>query len=184
MQKTRAIASARAFLGYSGFDLLVDIVGLEPIDTWRTWRDFEGNTLVIHKTKSVRVHRSKIPSKKTIDIFRKSNPLNIAKHSYWVLCLFGNPKSILCFLGYDGKLRCCQFNGAEWIGNTSPILLGYDVLRCVISGYIETDARKISIPIITYPKDFDIEEAWESGYPSNDAFVQDKLYKLLKVGNK
>lgn len=167
MQKNRAVASATAFLGCR-FDLIVDIVGLDPKGDWNLWEDSEGNQLRIAKNKAVHVFPAKSEAQKTMDVFRKASPLVISKHSYWVMAIFGQQKDMLCFLGLDGMLRCCYFEDNSWKYNMSPVLLGFRMLRCVISGYIETDTRRIKTVSLSYPKDFNIEEVWASGYPATD----------------
>jgi hypothetical protein len=174
MQKKRAIASAQAFLGCR-FDLLVDIVGLDPKGDWNLWEDSEGNQLRIAKNKAVHVLPAKHEPTSTMDVFRKAHPALIAKHSYWALSLFGDRQSMLCFLGDDGTLRCCYFENNTWQYNMSPVLLGYKALRYVISGYIETDSRRLRTLSLPYPKDFHIEEAWASGYPTTDRKLQERI---------
>lgn len=174
MQKKRAIASAQAFLG-AHFDLIVEIVGLDPKRDWNIWEDSEGNQLRIAKNKAVHVLPAKNEPISTLDVFRKSPPSLIAKHSYWSLSLFGDNKTMLCFLGNDGTVRCCYFENNIWKYNMSPVLLGYKALRYVVSGYIETDARKLRLLNLSYPKGFNIEEAWASGYPTTDNKLQERI---------
>jgi hypothetical protein len=179
MHRTRAIASARAFLDAPRFEILVDIVGLEPKEDWHTWEDGEGNRLRIAKNKSVQVYSLKTKSEITKDVFRKARPELIASHSYWVLSLFGNSDgykdTILAFLGYDGSLRCCLFRDKVWIENFSPVLLGYQTLSYISSGYIDNESRILKSLKVTYPKGFDIEEAWASGFPTTDINLQERI---------
>lgn len=174
MQKKRAIASAQAALNFP-FGILVDIVGLDPVDGWNLWRDSEGNLLRIAKNKAVQVFPAKEEPKITKDVFRKARPELIARYSYWALSLFGNNESLLCFLGNDGTLRVSYFKNNIWQYNISSILLGYQALRYVVSGYIETDSRKISSLKVSYPKGFRIEEAWASGYPTSSKDLQERI---------
>lgn len=174
MQKKRAIVSAEAALNFP-FGLLVDIVGLDPIDGWNLWRDSEGNLLRITKSKAVQVFPAKKEPKITKDVFRKAQPELIARYSYWVLSLFGNNESILCFLGNDGLLRVSYFKNSIWQYNVPSVLLGYQALRYVISGYIDIDPRKISSLKVSYLKDFRIEEAWASGYPTSDKDLRERI---------
>jgi hypothetical protein len=175
MQKKRAIASARAFLNAPRFDLIVEILKLNPEEDWTKWQDIEGNQLKISKNKAIHVYHSKQESEYTNDVYRKAKPVNIAKHSYWVLALFGSTQSILSFIGNDGTLRCCYFENNIWKCNLPPIMLGYQILGYIASGYIETESRKIAIPIIGYPKRFKIEEAWASGYPVADTNLKERI---------
>ena len=180
MQKKRAIASARAFLGIP-FDLLAEIAALDPIEDWHLWTDPEGNRLRIAKNKSVQVYPARHESRTTKDVFRKAEPALIAKHSYWVLALFGKDETLLNFLGNDGLLRTCYFEERIWQYNMSSVLLGFKALRYVGSGYIETRSRQITSPLkIKYPKGFEIEEAWASGYPTTDSNLQERIRCHLK----
>jgi hypothetical protein len=181
MHRTRAIASARAFLGTPQFEILVDIVGLEPKGDWHVWEDTEGNRLRIAKNKSVQVYAQspKAESEVTKDVFRKARPDLIAKHSYWVLSLFGNScgheDTVLAFLGNDGNLRCCFFRDKVWQRNFSPVLLGFQALSYVSSGYIDNESRILKSLKVTYPKGFDIEEVWASGFPTTDTNLQELI---------
>lgn len=177
MHKKRAIASARAFLGMP-FEVLAEIAVLTPKGDWHLWEDPEGNRLRIAKNKAVQVYPAKTSSS-TKDIFRKALPELIAKNSYWVLALFGNDKSLLSFLGNDGVLRCCYFESGIWQCNINSVLLGFRVLRYVCSGYIENKSREISSLRIKYPKSFEIEEAWGSGYPTSDSKLQERMCHLI-----
>lgn len=175
MQKKRAIASARAFLNAPRFDVVVEILKINPKGDWTQWQDFEGNTLKISKNKAVHVYPSKHDLEVTKDVYRKARPDSIAKNSYWVLAMFGKTQSILSFLGNDGTLRCCYFENNIWKCNIAPVLLGYQVLNYIASGYIEIESRKIAIPKIGYSRNFDIEEVWASGYPVTDTNLQEKI---------
>lgn len=168
MQKKRAIASARAFLEDANFDVIVQILRLNPLEDWTQWVDIEGNCLTISKNKVIYIYPSKENIQVTNDVYRKTNAITIANHSYWMLAMFGQDKSILSFLGNDGMLRCCYFENDIWKCNIQPLLLGYQILSYVASEYINTETRKIQIPKISYPNNFDIEEAWMSGYPCID----------------
>lgn len=178
MQTKRAIASARAFLGVP-FDLLVDIANIETKGDWHFWEDAEGNRLRIAKNKSVQVYPAKQEAAHTKDVFRKALPSRIAQQSYWVLAIFGK-STLLNFLGHDGMLRCCYFEDHVWKGNISPVLLGYQALRYVFSGYMDLEPRQINSLKITYPKGFKIEEAWASGYPSTNSKYQEQILCHLK----
>lgn len=175
MQKKRAIASARSFLNDPKFEFLVDIVDLEPRNGWTSWYDFEENYMKILKNKSIHVYPSKNKSNKTNDVFRKSNANIISKHSYWVMAMFCKSKSLLNFLGNDGRLRVCYFEDNIWKYNISPLLLGFRTLKVIVSGYIEEEARMINSIKIRYIKDLEIEEVWCSGYPSNNKKLQEKI---------
>jgi hypothetical protein len=181
MHRTRAIASARAFLGTPQFEILADIVGLEPTGDWHVWEDAEGNRLRIAKNKSVQVYAQspKAESEVTKDVFRKARPELIAKHSYWVLSLFGNnqgcQQTVLAFLGNNGNLRCCVFIDKVWQMNISPVLLGFQTLSHISLGYIDNESRIIKSLNVTYPKGFGIEEAWASGFPTTDSNLQERI---------
>lgn len=175
MQKKRAIASARAFLNAPRFGLIVDILNLNPKWDWTQWQDPEGNYLKISKNKAIHVYPSKQELESTKDVYRKARPETIARHSYWVLAMFGETQSVLSFLGNDGTLRCCYFENNIWKFNISPMLLGYKILDCIVFGYIETEPRKVKIPKISYPKNFNIEEAWATGYPVVDDNLQERI---------
>jgi hypothetical protein len=175
MQKKRAIASARAFLNLPSFDLIVSILDLQPKGSWDQWEDAEGNYLKISKNKSIRVFLPKKDTLTTRDIYRKAHPRMIAKHSYWILALFGKNQSIISFLGNDGILRCCYFENNIWKYNISPLLLGFDILKCVISEYLELDSRKLQLVSVKHPKSFKIEEVWASGIPANDFSLQERI---------
>lgn len=175
MQKNRAIASARAFLNSSRFELIVDILGLQPKGDWTQWEDSEGNRLKISKNKAVHIYPSSGEAETTKDVYRKARPSTIAEHSYWVLAAFGQKETILTFLGNDGVLRCSYFENNIWKYNISPVLLGFQALDFIASGYIDTDPRKIRSLRITYPKGFEIEEVWATGYPTNDTTLQERI---------
>lgn len=177
MKVSSAIASARAGTKEPRFDVITEILDIRPQGDWRVWSDAESNLLKISKNGAVQVHPA-VESKGTRDVFRKAKPKLIAKHSYWVLALFG-PAQILTFLGNDGILRSCIFDG-KWVQNQSPILLGFKTLRFIASGYIDPEPRKISNINVTYPKDFEIEEAWASSYPSSDLELQEKIQCLIR----
>lgn len=175
MQKKRAIASARAFLNAPCFELIVEILKLSPKGDWTQWQDFEGNTLKISKNKTVHIYLSKQEVGITNDVYRKARPVSIAKHSYWTLAMFGKTQSLLSFIGNDGTLRCCYFENNVWKCNLPPIVLGYQTLGYIASGYIETEPRKIVLPKIIYLKNFEIEEAWASSYPVTDTNLQERI---------
>jgi hypothetical protein len=138
--------------------------------------DADGNRLRIAKNKSVLVYPAKKEPSVTKDIFRKAPPALIAKNSYWILALFGKNHSLLSFLGNDGNLRSCYFEDEVWQYNMSSTLLGYRALRYVSSGYIETYCRRIITSLkVKYPKGFEIEEAWASGYPSSNDKFQERI---------
>jgi hypothetical protein len=174
MQKKRAIVSARAFLNSPRFDLIVQILRLNPQGDWTKWQDPEGNYLKISKNKTVYVYPFKLDSQFTKDVYRKARPETIARYSYWVLAIFGKTQTILSFLGNDGTLRCCYFENCIWKYNISPILLGYKTLDLIASEYLEVPPKKIVIPTLSYQKKLDIEEAWVSGYPA-DSNLQEKI---------
>jgi|SRR5690606_30442622 len=177
MKRSAAIASARIGTKESRFNTIVEILDLKHKGDWRIWEDAESNILKISKNGAVQVYPSKI-SITTRDIFKKAEPKLIAKHSYWVLCLFGTTQKILVFLGNDGILRCCLFDNNQWIENLSSVLLGFKTLKVIASGYIDSEPRRMPQMNITYPKSFEIEEAWASGYPSNDSQLQEKIQCL------
>jgi hypothetical protein len=179
MQKDRAIASARAFLNCP-FDILVDMIGLEPKEDWYLWLDQEGNRLRIFKSRAVRVYPSPVPATKTKDVFRKARPGLIEHHSYWGMLLSGDNKNILILLGNDGKIRSSSFKDNIWIENINPLLLGFGILRYIASGYLESSVRTIKTLNITYPKDFEIEEAWAFGIPIEDNNLKERVRCLLK----
>lgn len=174
MQKKRAIASAQAALSFP-FGLVVDIAGLEPMVGWNSWTDSECNLLRIAKNNAVQVFPCSTEYPITKDVFRKARPELIAKHSYWVLSLFGKDNTLLCFLGNDGTLRVSYFESNTWQYNMSCTLLGFQALRYVASGYLESDSRKISSLKVSYPKEFEIEEAWASGYPTSHRKLQERI---------
>jgi hypothetical protein len=178
MQKNRAVASARAFLNCP-FDIIVDMLSLHPKDDWHLWLDPEGNRLRILKTKNVKVYPAveKIPQTK--DVFRKANPELIIKNSYWGTLIIGQNKKILILLGNDGKLRCSYFVDNIWIENICPLLLGFDILRYIASGYLESNTREIKQLKITYPHDFEIEDAWAFGLPVEDTNIHNHLDTML-----
>ena len=179
MNKSRAIASARAAINCP-FDILSDMLILEPKGDWHLWLDPEGNRLRIFKNRAVQVYPAAIQATKTKDIFRKARPELIKKHSYWVMPIYGKGKNILTFLGNDGKLRSCYFEGNIWKSNISPLLLGINTLRYIVNGYLETNPRLIKLTNISYPKDFEIEEAWASGIPIEDTNLKERVRCLLK----
>lgn len=175
MQKNRAIASARAFLNSSRFEIVAEILGLQPKHDWTQWEDSEGNRLKISKNKAVYIYPAKIDAVSTKDVYRKSQPNTIAEHSYWVLAVFGKTETIFAFLGNDGMLRCCYFQNNKWKYNIPPIFLGFQTLDLIASWYIDTDPRKISSFKLSHPKSFEIEEAWVTGYPTNDTTLQERI---------
>jgi hypothetical protein len=166
MRKDRLMASARAALNCP-FDLLVDMLGLEPVEDWHVWIDSEGNRLRILKNGAVKVYPATTISTKTIDVFRKANPALIERHSYWGMLLSGQ-NNILILLGNDGKIRASYFEKHIWVRNISPLLLGFGILRYISSGYLETNPRAIKLLKVSYPNDFVIEEAWAFGIPIED----------------
>ena len=171
MQKSRAIASARAFLENSAFDIVVDISNLNPKEDWHLWEDPEGNQLSITKNHRVIVTPSEIRATKTRDLFRQAPPVLIAKYSYWVLALFGEDKTILNFLGNDGLLRVCFFMGKKWEMNIAPLIIGYPMLNVIATSYLDIEPQDIIVPRTM----FEIEEAWASGYPSTDSILQERI---------
>lgn len=175
MQKNRAIVSARAFLDSTSFELVVDILGLQPKKDWTQWEDSEGNLLKVAKNKTVHVYPAKEEAEATMDVYRKARPSVIADHSYWVLAAFGREKSIFAFLGNDGVLRCSYFENNTWKMNLPPVLIGFQALNIVASGYIDIDPRKIRSIKLSYPKGFEIEEAWATGYPTTDTTLQERI---------
>lgn len=175
MQKKRAITSASAFLN-SNFNIIVDITGIEIKENdWHLWQDMEGNSLRITKPGLVQVYPAKYPKQVTKDIFVKALPSIIADHSYWLLAIFAKNKSLLCFLGNDGLLRCSYFENKTWKMNISSLLLGYNVLSYTSSGYMENVTRRIRDIKVTYPKGLDIEEVWASGYPVTDKKLRERI---------
>jgi hypothetical protein len=167
MNKGRLIASARAALNCP-FDLLVDMLSLEPKEDWHLWLDPEGNRLRIFKNRAARVYPSLTAATKTRDIFRKARPELIERNSYWGVLIDGQNKNILILLGNDGKLRSCYFEDNIWKENISPLLLGFNILRYIASGYLESNVRTIKLLNIAYPRDFKIEEGWAFGLPIED----------------
>jgi hypothetical protein len=179
MQKDRAIASARAAINCP-FDILADMLMLEPKGDWHFWLDSEGNRLRIFKNRAVQVYPALVPATKTKDIFRKARPALIGKNSYWFILYSAKEKDIITFLGNDGKLRSCYFEGGIWKNNISPLLLGINTLRYIVNGYLETNTRLIKPTNISYPKDFEIEEAWVSGIPIEEKNLKERVRCLLK----
>jgi len=180
MLKSRAIASAR--VAVDRFDVIASILDLEPKESWTLWEDSEGNRLRIAKNRSVHVYPAKIPKQVTKDVYRKAHPATIAKKSYWALALFDkNKKSIFAFVGHDGTLRASYFENKRWIINISPVLLGIQILRSVSSGYIDEEPRTFSNLKVKYPKDFDIETAWSTGFPSPNTTLQENIICHLKT---
>lgn len=167
MKQARASASARAFLNCP-FDLLVDMLSLEPKDDWHLWLDPEGNRLRLLKSRAVIAYPAATKVQRTKDIFRKAHPSLIVRHSYWGVLISGQTHQILLLLGNDGKLRCSYFKDGIWIENISPVLLGFDILRYIVSGYLEPKSRIIKSPNIKYVKNLGIEESWAFGLPIED----------------
>lgn len=182
MKISAAIASARAGTKEPKFDIITEILDLKPKGNWRVWEDAESNILKISKNGSVLIRPSNNPYTTTNprDVFRKAHPKLIAKHSYWVLAMFGQNQAILSFLGNDGILRCCLFDDKGWLGNQNPILLGFRTLKVIASGYIDSEPRKMPQINITYPKCFEIENSWGSSYPSTDSQLQEKIQWLIR----
>jgi len=180
MQKDRIIASARAFLNCP-FDILVDMIGLEPKEDWHLWLDPEGNRLRIFKSRAVQVYPAQVQATKTKDVFRKARPELIEHHSYWGILISGYNKNILILLGNDGKIRSSYFKDNIWTENISPLLLGFGILRYIASGYLESSVRIIKTLDITYPKEFEIEEALAFGIPIEDNNnLKERIRCLLK----
>lgn len=184
MNKDKAIASARAALGCQ-FDILVDMLDLDPVVDWHVWKDADGNSLRICKNKSVKIYPSTRTSNITKDIFRKALPSLIYKHSYWGMLLSDVEKTdnILILLGNDGKLRCSYFINNIWIQNFNPLLLGFGILKYIICWYLETEVRSIKSLKTLYPHDFEIEEAWSFGFPVEDNDIYERIKCLLKIQN-
>lgn len=180
MQKTKLAASARAFLNCP-FDLLVDMLSLEPKEDWHLWLDPEGNRLRISKNRAVQVYPTTAQAQKTKDVFRKAPPQLIEHHSYWGALIAGNTQNILILLGNDGKLRSCHFKDNIWVENTCPLLLGFGILRYIISGYLEPGVRVIKSLNISYPNEFGIENAWAFGLPIEDNNIKERVRCLLKI---
>jgi hypothetical protein len=178
MNKKRAMASARAATNCP-FDILAGMLMLEPKEDWHLWFDPEGNRLRIFENRAVKIYPAAIPLSKTKDVFRKARPELIEKYSYWAMPILGKNKNILILLGNDGKLRSCYFEDNIWKGNISPLLLGINILRYVSNGYLETESRPIKLTNISYPKDFEIEEAWASGLPIEEPNLQRQLDAIL-----
>jgi hypothetical protein len=179
MKKSQALASARAFLHFP-FDILVDMLSLEPHEDWHGWQDSDGNRLRILKNGRVNVYPSKQATNKTTDVFRKAKPELIARHSYWGMLLSGKD-NILIFLGNDGRVRCSYFKNNIWYKNLSPLLLGFDIIRYIVYGYLETNTVQIKPPKISYPHDIGIEEAWAFGFPiENNQTIKEHIRCLLK----
>ncbi|MCK9567862.1 hypothetical protein M0R72_02780 [Candidatus Pacearchaeota archaeon] len=177
MRQERLIASARAALNCP-FDLLVDMLGLEPVEDWHVWRDFDGNRLRLLKNGVVKVYPATAISTKTTDVFRKANPALIERHSYWGMLLSGQ-NNILILLGNDGKIRSSYFENNIWVRNISPLLLGFGILRYISSGYLETNLRTIKFLKVSYPNDFIIEEAWAFGLPIEQANIKERVDILI-----
>jgi len=178
MKKNRLIASARAFL-VCKFDIIVDMLSLEPKEDWHLWLDPEGNRLRIGKNRAVQVYPSTTSARKTKDVFRKAPPQLIERHSYWGSLVSGQNKNILILLGNDGKLRSSYFEDNIWIENISPLLLGFGILRYISSGYLEPGVRIIKSLNISYPKEFGIESAWAFGLPIEDNNIKERVRCLL-----
>jgi hypothetical protein len=178
MKRERAIASARAALNCP-FDLLVDMLSLEPETDWHGWLDSEGNRLRILKNGTVKVYPATTPATKTKDVFRKAHPALIERHSYWGMLLSGKD-NILILLGNDGKIRSSYFENNIWVRNISPLLLGFGILRYISSGYLETNPRTIKLLKVSYPHDFGIEEAWAFGIPIEQTNLKERVRCLLK----
>lgn len=178
MKRTSAIASAKVLTKEPRFQVIADILEISPKETWRVWEDDEKNLLKISKNGAVQVYPSKDPVS-TKDVFKKAHPRMIAKHSYWVMVLSSKNKYVLIFLGEDGFLRCSIFEDNKWVENQSPVLLGFKLLKVIASGYIDSEPRRIQGMKITYPKCFEIEDAWVSGFPSRDSHLQEKIHCLI-----
>jgi len=175
MLKSSALASAKAFLKDPKFSILADIALLEHKGSWRVWEDIDGNRLRIQKNKAVKVYPSNRTAQSTKDIFRKAHPSLIAKNSYWVLIIRAKDKSIMSFLGDDGVLRASLFEKKVWKYNFPVLLLGVQALRYISSGYIDNEARLIRSLKISTLEDFKIEDAWATGYPSEDEKLQEHI---------
>ena len=147
MKKDRAAASARAFLNCP-FELVVDMLGLTQDGDWHFWKDSDGNRLTISKNKKALTYPSKSITTSTNDIFHKTKPEVIIKHSYWGILLSGK-HNIFIFLGNDGRLRCSYFEDNIWIKNISPLLLGFDIIKYIVSEYLETETRQINLSSIS-----------------------------------
>lgn len=180
MNNKRAAASARAYLHFP-FDIVVDMLSLVAIKDWHWWIDSDNNTLRICKDKVIIVPGDS--SNKTNDIFRKTQPITIFEKSYWGILLESLDSKILILLGNDGRLRCLLFKDDIWQENFSPLLLGIKILRYIAIEYLESDIRNIQKMKVSYPKDFQIEEAIVFGIPITQKKLQDKITCLLKNQN-
>ena len=178
MQRDRALASARAFLSCP-FDLIANMLFMNPNGDWHLWCDSEGNRLRILKNRSVQVYPALTNPIKTKDLFRKSPPFIIERNSYWGMLISGENKDILIFLGNDGKIRASLFTHNMWVENISPLLLGFCILKYISSVYLESDVRIVNSLTISYPKDFIIEKAWAFGIPIEDDNIKGRVIGLI-----
>jgi hypothetical protein len=175
MKKDQLIASARAVLNCP-FELLVSMLGLDPIGDWHTWQDTEGNQLRILKNGKVKIRPSPIFIQKTKDVFRKAKPSLIAKHSYWGMLLSGKD-NIIIFLGNDGKIRSSYFENNIWLKNISPLLLGFDILRYIVFEYLDSDFRMIDSIRMSY--NLKVEKAYAFGIPIEDIHLQERIKVMI-----
>lgn len=179
MQKSRLAISAKAFLEWP-FNLLVNMLSLEPINGWLKWIDLEGNVITIRKNKSILLYPAKIPIQKTKDIFRKAHPSVIIKYSYWGMLLFNTNEQIFILLGNDGKLRSCLFKNGNWENNFCPLLLGGDILRYIVNEYLNNELQTVTSLKISSHLNFEIEKAYSFGIPVEDETIKEQVKCLLK----
>ncbi|MFA5758998.1 MAG: hypothetical protein WC942_06555 [Clostridia bacterium] len=171
MLKGHAIKSAQVFLKDPLFKTIVNLTNLSPKESWTVWEDPEGNRLKIAKNKSVIISPSNTEPITTKDIFRKAEPECIYKHSCWGLFISGKKHKITHLIGNDGLLRCCYYYNDIWQCNFQSLLLGYHNLMLLSERYSNktkqtTNTNKVFK--IKYPKEFEIEEIWDSWISIND----------------
>lgn len=165
-------ASARVFLEYDGFNFIIDSCLLKPKNNWMTWVDEDDNKLRITKYKNVLIYPSKKSPNTTKDIYKKSLPSHIAKHSEKVMLVFGHKKEVLLFWGKDNLLRVSLFENKIWKNNISPLLLGFKFL---------TKVEEIFYNKKTYIEKFKLFKMM--GYSHFQKFPVDD-YKVLKLLEK
>lgn len=167
LTRQKAIASARAFVDYR-VEIIINILNLNYIEDWTRWVDAEGNSLKLKKNGNIKITKSNHPVQKTNDIFFKARPGLIARHSYWAFVINGDGNRIVNFLGNDGVLRSCYYEGGNWVRNFSPLLLGIDNLWVVENNYLNSDKKKIKGVKLPNHKEFVVESCFVTGEIEKD----------------
>jgi hypothetical protein len=163
MSEYQYMVSARVFLENPAFEKIVKLCRLTPIKNWRAWQDEYGNTLNILDDKSIKITRARKETAKTTDVFFKSNPINILKHTNWLMYVSNKKQTIILFLCEDNRLRMSYFVEGKWKYNLSPLLSGIYVLNKIATGYMNDSVKKI--PGVT--KSFIVPElVFSTGWPT------------------